>query len=816
LRLIKFRFDSLEKFFVARMINCLLEHEEKEKNLFDTRVRLLTLRLLALSIVFLTPLIYFTPTKDQFELPKLLFLGLAASMMLILSLTLRQKPFLGPLGASLLLLLAAQTVSSLPQVSLSWQASLLGDYENFSGLATFLTYLSCFFAFLAAFHSRRAEKPFFFISLSALLSALYAVAQHYGLDFVKWDPSTVNSIREFASLGNPNFLSAFLAMALPLWLAWLNTREAKGPSFPSPAPVLALLLGLCFLYLGAAQGYSYLHPEMPGWLVIGVRILGLSLFAWGLAFLIFSLGSWFALPAVACLGVGLVCTGSRGGFIAAFLGGFVYFVLTFTKRNPQTTPSLPKCRLLLKGIVLLTLLAPSLWIGRPFLERFYHSLTHPGESLSISRLQIWIPALKMVEAHPLWGVGLDTFKTAFPSYSDIKFNQIDGMNVSSRLAHNGPLQLASTTGLVGLGAYLLLWGVFFFLSFRFWRTAGTFQKTLAAGIIGCAAAYHLQNLFSFDVAALGMASFWLLAGIESFSPLSFSNQKGFFVSSSLRGGFAFSFIRSLCMGLLVLFGLFLSLTRLPADLAFGQAEAVSEYLKKPNPESQPQVLLEYSNWGIESCQKAISLCPLEVKYRLYLGLAYEERAALDRDKPKPWLEAALDSYRRALSISPNNGYYYNDVGRVCQDLADLDPSYRSQAVEAYQKAVQFGHSSPAFWVNLALAQRENGKTEEANQALIQAFKLDSASTAKSLAQSAVLDFQSGRKTDALEKLETAMAGNTTVAEPYFYRGLMEMEDHQYGRALDDFHEAKKRVDPANPGVMSNLDAFIQQSSSIPR
>jgi tetratricopeptide (TPR) repeat protein len=189
---------------------------------------------------------------------------------------------------------------------------------------------------------------------------------------------------------------------------------------------------------------------------------------------------------------------------------------------------------------------------------------------------------------------------------------------------------------------------------------------------------------------------------------------------------------------------------------------------------------------------------------------------LDRDKPKPWLEAALDSYRRALSISPNNGYYYNDVGRVCQELADLDPSYRSQAVEAYQKAVQFGHSSPAFWVNLALAQRENGKTEEANQALIQAFKLDSASTAKSLAQSAVLDFQSGRKTDALEKLEAAMAGNTTVAEPYFYRGLMEMDGHQYGRALDDFHEAKKRVDPANPGVMSNLDAFIQQASTIPR
>jgi tetratricopeptide (TPR) repeat protein len=372
------------------------------------------------------------------------------------------------------------------------------------------------------------------------------------------------------------------------------------------------------------------------------------------------------------------------------------------------------------------------------------------------------------------------------------------------LAHNGPLQLASTTGLVGLGAYLLLWGMFFFRSFRFWRSAPPFQKTLSAGILGCAAAYHLQNLFSFDVAALGLASFWLLAWIESLSS-----------KPVLPGNIPFPWARSLCMGMLVLFGLSLSLTRLPADLAFGQADAVSEYLKKPDPDTQHEVLLEYSNWGIQSCQRAIALCPLEVKYRLYLGLAYEQRAALDRDKPRPWLEAALECYRQALSMSPSNGYYYNDEGRICQDLADLDPSYRPQAVAAYQKAVQFGPSTPAFWVNLSQAQQEDGKTDDASLCMKKALELDSAYTSRALAQSAVMDYQSGRKAGALEKLRVSMEGNTSVAEPYYYRGLMELDSHHKEGALKDFLEAKKRADPANPGAMSDLDQMIEQLTSLP-
>ena len=766
--------------------------------MFDRRVRVLALRLLTLSAVFLTPLLFFTPAHEQFELPKLVFLGLVSSLGLGLALSLHPKPAAGVLEVPLFLFLAAQVLCSLPQTSLSWQASLLGDYENFSGLATLLTYLGCFFVFKSAFQSHQTEKPFYFISLAAFLSSIYAVAQHFGLDFVQWNPTTVISTREFASLGNPNFLSSFLAMAFPLWLAWSKTRTISKPSFPSPLWITALLLGVFFTTLATSRGHTFLGPDLSPWSVDLFGLLGLFCLTLGLARFIFYMGPWSGIPALALLALGIVATGSRGGFMAALLAWLVFLLLS---RDKKTTPAPSPLPSPAKILGFLALLLPSLWIGRPFLARFTHSILHMGESLSTSRLEIWGPALKMVEAHPLLGVGLDTFKTAFPYYSGIGFNHIDGMFVSSRTAHNELLQIASTTGLIGLGAYLILWGAFFFLAFRFWRQAAAPQKFLTAGVIACAAAYQTQNFFSFDVAALGVTAFWMLAWVENLNSKPILPEKSFFTSA-----------RFVFLSALVLAGLFFPLTRLLADLSFGQGQVISEYLKKPDPDSKPQELLDYSDLGIQANRRAVDLCPLEVKYRLYLGLAYEQRAQLDHDQPRKWLEAALQNYRQALAMSPENGYYYNDEGRVCASLADSDPAYRPLAVEAFQTAVKWAPSSPFFWINLAQAQQADGKPREASLSTQQAFGLDSSYTAKILAQAALLDYQTGKKAGALDKLQAAMNGNTTVAEPYFYRGLMEMDAHLKKQALRDFLEAKKRVDPVNPGMMSNLDDFIRQAS----
>ena len=256
------------------------------------------------------------------------------------------------------------------------------------------------------------------------------------------------------------------------------------------------------------------------------------------------------------------------------------------------------------------------------------------------------------------------------------------------------------------------------------------------------------------------------------------------------------------------------MTRLVADLSFAQAQAISGYLKNPETNAQFEDLVIYSNVGIRLNQRSVDLCPLEVKYQLYLGLAYEQRAQLERDKPRPWMETALSHYRQAIQMSPGNAYYYNDEGRICSSLGDIDSAYRPKAVEAFQQAVHFAPASPFFWANLSMAQQENGQPQDASLSLQKAFGLDSAFTARVLAQAAVLDYQTGRKAEALEKLRVCLEGNTTVAEPFYYRGLMEMDAHQNRDALNDFLEAKKRVDQANPGSMTNLVQLIEQISAL--
>ncbi len=65
-----------------------------------------------------------------------------------------------------------------------------------------------------------------------------------------------------------------------------------------------------------------------------------------------------------------------------------------------------------------------------------------------------MPALKIWQAHPWTGTGVDTFKTVFPSYATSRFNHFDGENVSSRMAHCEPLQILATMGAIGLALWL--------------------------------------------------------------------------------------------------------------------------------------------------------------------------------------------------------------------------------------------------------------------------------------------------------------------------------------------------------------------------
>ena len=785
---------------------------EKDFILSDRRVIEKTIDLTVFLAAFFTPLLFFTEVRDQFELPKLVFLALLPLFLFLLQP--REKGRVGPIFPILTIFIffGAEIISSLPFNSLSWPVSLLGDYENFSGLATFAASL-LWFLFLSGFlDEKKVTRVFFFNSIAALLSALYAVGQHFGFDFIQWNPDSINSTREFASLGNPNFLSAYLAMSLPFF-GCLCLRSQAGEDSRSSFGFLSWswgILGFFLALLGTAKGQSLLHLDsLPAFDLIS-RSLGLALLGIFFGRALYSPTGWTLLGGASLIFSGLLSTGSRGGFLGALAGLLSWFLILRSEVRGfsglrEKISAIPKpifqvlSPFLLGGLAL---------FGRPFLIRLWDSTLHAGNSLAVSRLHIWKPAIRMIAAHPLSGVGLDNFKIAFPYYSGIEFNQIDGMFTSSRMAHNELLQIASTTGLLGLGAYLTVLLVFGKWTVQTFRAAPPSRRWLLAALVASAVAYQVQNFFSFGVAALNWLWFFILAAVQAF------NRKYPGGPETPAPTHKPAFRGGRILALLLASALFLlALCRLGADIAYGRGSAISDFLKKPDPQASTEDLIFYSDSEIRYFKRAATLMPLEVKYKLYQGLACEQRAHMEPDQAKIWYSGALENYQEALALSGANAYYYNDEGRVEAALSRFDPGYLADAEKAYASAVQWAPASPLFLINWSDALEKTGNKTESELALQKAFALDSGFTGKMLAQTATDLYRSGNRSGAFAYLENILRINNSCEEAYYCRGVFYLAQGEKKKALEDLERAKALPGSSQNSGLQSLDEYIAQAKN---
>ena len=86
------------------------------------------------------------------------------------------------------------------------------------------------------------------------------------------------------------------------------------------------------------------------------------------------------------------------------------------------------------------------------------------DSSNVERILVWKSCLKMISDYPVFGVGMNEFKTFYDNgYRDIKSEK------SLVHAHNNALQIASESGLVGLFGFLYLACYIFFKNFNEWR-----------------------------------------------------------------------------------------------------------------------------------------------------------------------------------------------------------------------------------------------------------------------------------------------------------------------------------------------------------
>ncbi|HKG21824.1 MAG TPA: O-antigen ligase family protein [Blastocatellia bacterium] len=220
--------------------------------------------------------------------------------------------------------------------------------------------------------------------------------------------------------------------------------------------------------------------------------------------------------AAAVMGLALVVSLSRGGMMS-LLSSLVFIAAasTWMKARARSERPSPVSRLLHPASFMLfvtaAIIAGIIWIGPdPVVKRIAQEIAQDGtaqagpQAAQASRAVIWKDTLEMFKAHPLLGVGLGAFATAYPVYG-----QGNGSIVIAQ-AHNDYLQILADAGVAGLALALCFVLLVFRHAARGMRSSDPLVAAVALGSGGGLFALLVHSLVDFNLQLPSNALMFLL------------------------------------------------------------------------------------------------------------------------------------------------------------------------------------------------------------------------------------------------------------------------------------------------------------------
>jgi putative inorganic carbon (HCO3(-)) transporter len=203
---------------------------------------------------------------------------------------------------------------------------------------------------------------------------------------------------------------------------------------------------------------------------------------------------WLALGSFILISAAIGMSGSRGAWLA-FALAFAAVNLIRSRRGAVLFVALIGLAALLATVSGARLLPRSveqrLTSFLPFVTvRDVTAIEITDENYaSVERLAFWQAALAMWRDHPWLGVGFGNYQASYGRYALPKWPMALGH------AHNYYLNVAAETGLVGLVAYLILWGAAFWQTGKAMRGARTpYARAVALGTLGMLVHVSAHNL----------------------------------------------------------------------------------------------------------------------------------------------------------------------------------------------------------------------------------------------------------------------------------------------------------------------------------
>jgi O-antigen ligase len=488
----------------------------------------------------------------------------------------------------------------------------------------------------------------------------YAILQHFGIDKDIWEQDVQN--RVFATIGQPNWLAAWIVSIIPItWGLILAKNKGEGSKFLFyGAYLLSFTLFLTLLYTKSRSG------------ILG---FGLSL--------------------------------------VIFIGTTLF--LTLKKKSPLNKKVLLKSSLLISGVYLFI----AILIGTPWSPSVNKLLSNSnndvpkevtvvGPALETGgtdsgeiRKIVWKGAYDVWKDNPIFGTGVETFAFSYYKFRPIEHNLVSEWDFLYNKAHNEYLNYLATIGIVGLSTYILLVLSVFVLFIRNIKNSlskeSSIQLLLPISFMAGFAGVLITNIFGFSVVLISLNMFLLPAFAVSLV------QKRVDYSENHTSNLFQK------VSLFVLIFIFVFLT----SKVFFYWYSDVLYTKAKNENR----INDYSS-SILHINEAVDYQPYQAVYYDELAdtemsialLMFTNNELEDFDKYK---DKALISSEKAIELSPYNMNLRRNNASIYLKLSTIDEEYLPKAAEVINEAIVLAPTDAKLYYNLGVVIAKMGLIEEA-------------------------------------------------------------------------------------------------------
>jgi O-antigen ligase len=572
---------------------------------------------LFLILFTITPLIVFHLTSELFEFNKIIFIYLISSLIfffwflksLLLKKIIIKKTYL---DKAIIFFLISQLLSTI--FSIDRHTSIFGFYGRFNGgLLSIITYIGLYYALISNLTKDNVIK---ILKLSVLISFLVVLIglpgkfNHDLLCYVFtnqlnnncWTEQFKPAERMFSTLGQPNWLGAYLA--------------------------INFFIGLYFFIIQTKNRKQFF-----------LQLFILSI--------IFS---------------GILFSRSRSAILSLFFGYLIVLLLVFIFKKIKRLKEVSVKNLAILSLFLLVLIL-TLKTGINQFDRLINinfsnksAITNQRpdnnkpilvtESFDIRKI-VWKGAIELGRRYPLFGTGVETFGYAYYFTRPKEHNLTSEWDYLYNKAHNEYLNYFATTGYIGLISYLLL--IFLFLFYALRQLLKNNNLTLKLSLIISYLSILITNFFGFSTTTINLFFYLIPAFFFLTSNEQLPNKKRNFPQMNLHTislGQLFYFIPSIVITLILIF-YFISYWLADINYANGQKliNAIGDHYAASLAFKKA---LSYKYEHVYEDKLSYSLAVLA-----YLAAYQKEKEATNR-----YIRESLYYNDKSLKASPKNILYW--------------------------------------------------------------------------------------------------------------------------------------------------------------